>query len=382
MPYVTTQAPIRYPQVTFDDILGAPQGARAVAPIGHIGDTRTVWMHEIKTTREVMSTVTNAICALEEFNRKWASLREVPRASLYHHFTIPKRNGKRRPIDAPLDDLMKCLRELKEIFERFFYASNHTAAFAYVKKRSALEAVKRHQTNDSKWVLKTDLKGFFPNTTFDFTWHMLSMIYPFDQVMRYPSGEAALRVALDMCFLNGGLPQGTPISPMLTNLIMIPIDHELSNKLRDFDGHHLIYTRYADDMNFSCRTEFDFRNVIRFVESVFKKFGAPYTIEAEKTHYGNRNGRNWMLGVMYNKDGNITLGKRRKDALRATIVNYVHARGTPNEFSYHELQSLNGNLSYFKKVEPEYTNGLLAHYNEKYRMNVLGALRYDLKNAI
>lgn len=320
MPYITTAAPIRYPQLTMDDILNAPQGARALLPVGHAGDTRTYFSNYVPYTREVNTIVVNAISALSGFNEKWDYLREYPRQNLYHHFTIPKRNGKRRPIDAPNDDLMKCLRELKDIFELYFGASNHTAAFAYVKHRSALDAVKRHQTNDSKWVLKTDLSGFFPSTSFEFTWKMLSQIYPFSEVIKTEKGKDELQKALDFCFLNGGLPQGTPISPMLTNLIMIPIDHELFNTLRNFDGNHLIYTRYADDMDISCRVSFNFQNVVDRIKECFQKFEAPYELKPEKMHYGNRNGRNWMLGVMYNKDGNITLGFKRKKALRATCL--------------------------------------------------------------
>lgn len=379
MPYITTPSAIRYPQLTLDDFLNAPFGAPVPQPVGHIGDTRTRFSDQSPVTPvKQLLRMTNV---LRDFCERHHDLYEVPRPDLYRHFTIPKKNGKRRQIDAPHEPLMNALRELKGIFELELMASHHTSAFAYVPGRCALDAVKRHQLNDSKWVLKTDLTDFFPGTSFRFTMHMLSMIYPFNELMRYPASKEYLEKALDLCFLNGGLPQGTPISPMITNLIMIPIDFELSNSLRDFRGKHFIYTRYADDMDISCRTDFDWRAVCDEIRRVFSKFEAPYLLKNEKTHYGSRNGRNWMLGVMYNKDGQITLGYRRKKEFRTTLSDYIRRRDSKWPMDYHELLSLNGTIAYFRKVEPAYTDGCLKHYNEKFRINILQSLRSDIKNA-
>ncbi|MCL2052843.1 MAG: hypothetical protein FWG90_00155 [Oscillospiraceae bacterium] len=48
----------------------------------------------------------------------------------------------------------------------------------------------------------------------------------------FGDGVIELQKALSLCFSNGGLPQGTPISPFITNVMMIPLDHKLSNSLR------------------------------------------------------------------------------------------------------------------------------------------------------
>ena len=166
---------------------------------------------------------------------------------------------------------------------------------------------------------------------------------------------------------------------MLTNIIMIPFDHAVFNSLRNFGGHHLVYTRYADDLTISGRYDFKWTDVAQFIESMFRKFDAPYRLNYEKTHYGSCAGRNWILGVMYNKDRKITLGKKRKDALRASICDYVRCRNSDRAWGYTELKSLDGNISYFNSIEPEYTAALLEHYHTKLGVDILPTLRADIK---
>ena len=118
----------------------------------------------------------------------------------------------------------------------------HTAAFAYVKKRSTVDAVKRHQKNSSKWFAKLDLHDFFGSTTLDYAISMFSMVFPFSEIVKEPQGEEALRTAMSLAFLNGGLPQGTPISPLITNVMMIPVDF----KVWFISGAQLESWRYAE----------------------------------------------------------------------------------------------------------------------------------------
>ena len=86
---------------------------------------------------------------------------------------------------------------------------------------------------------------------------------------------------------------------------MIPIDHRLFNEL---NHHRYVYTRYADDIHISCVQKFDPNKMIGYIRKVLKEFGAPYEIKDEKTHFGNRKGKNFLLGLMLNADNNITVG--------------------------------------------------------------------------
>ena len=212
------------------------------------------------------------------FNEQTEALRAQERSTLYETFHIPKKSGGLRRIDAPKPELMNALRNLKTIFEEDFHALYHTSAFAYVKNRCTVDAVKRHQKNNSKWFGKLDLHDFFGSTTLDYVIKMFSMVFPFSEIVKLPNGEAELRKALDLAFLNGGLPQGTPLSPLITNVMMIPVDYKLANAFRDFDKQRFIYTRYADDFIISSKVDFDVHRVEKLVVDTLHEFGAPFTI--------------------------------------------------------------------------------------------------------
>ena len=196
--------------------------------------------------------------------------------------------------------------------------------------------------------------------------------------MKVPAGRQAMERALSLCFLDGGLPQGTPISPLITNIMMISIDFKLANTLRNFDRQHFILTRYADDMTISCRYDFNYNKIVDYINSVLREFHAPFKIKDEKTHYGSRAGRNWMLGLMLNKDNNITLGYKRKKALRSWIYNYLSDRQNRIPTPVQEVMELNGNLSYFKMVEPAWTEAIIEHYSNAFKVNLIDCIRADI----
>lgn len=318
---------------------------------------------------------------LKSFNEKKEYLRQVERQSLYNTFYVPKKSGGLRRIDAPCDDLKLALRDLKEIFERDFGALYHTSAFAYVKGRCNVDAVKKHQQNGSKWFLKLDLHDFFGSTTLDFVIKMLSYIYPFNWVISDEQGNRELRKALDLAFLNGGLPQGTPLSPTITNIMMIPVDFILSRDLDDFEKQHYVYTRYADDFLISSKYDFDFKKIENIVVGVLKKVNAPFNINEKKTRYGSSNGSNWNLGVMLNNKNEITIGYKRKRQFQSMLHNYVVDKTNGAPWSYHDVKVLHGLYSYYHMVEPENIDGIISHFNQKHSVNVLSIIASDIKSA-
>lgn len=318
---------------------------------------------------------------LTEFNKKYADLFEGDRHRFYRTYYIPKKSHGYRKIDAPNEKLYEALDELRKILQCYDIPLYHTAAFAYIKKRSFLDAVKRHQANESNWFGKYDLSNFFGNTTVDFVERQLSIIYPFNVIMENNSGKRELMKALDLAFLDGGLPQGTPLSPLLTNIIMIPIDHELSRILHQFKKQRFVYTRYADDFHISSVYGFDVKRIEAEINRVLASFNAPYQLNGEKTRYGSRAGQNWNLGVMLNKDNQITVGSKRKRELKAAITSYVKDREHNVFWDLNDLQVLQGNIAYCRMVEPETTDKIIAKLNGKFNADVMGFLKVDLKEA-
>ena len=284
-----------------------------------------------------------------------------------------------RRIDAPKDELSNALRQLKTIFEERFNALYHTSAFAYVKRRSTLDAVKRHQANESKWFGKYDLSNFFGSTTVDFVVKMFSMVFPFSEVVKHSVGKSALETAISLCMLNGGLPQGTPISPLITNIMMIPVDFKLANGLRDFNNQRYIYTRYADDFLVSSKYDFKFKEIEQFIVDTLASFDAPFTIKAEKTRYGSSAGRNYNLGIMLNKDNQITVGYQKKRKFQAMLHSFVLDTQNGNDWALEDVRVLEGLRNYYKMIEGDTIDAIIKHMSEKHNVDIMAMLKDRLR---
>lgn len=389
MPYVTLQMNPVYTQLSLEDILDGDLDPKRFMPVRNApSSTRTVYRTQLRQDFINRFNVPGMIRILKEFTTKYAALSDRNRKDLYYHFEIPKntidpatgRYGM-RPIDAPEPELKLAQYELKSILENQCGASYHTNAFAYIHNRCAVDAIRRHQANHSKWFLKTDFHNFFGSTTPEFLKYMLSMIFPFSEIYQDPEGEAALDKALDLCFLNGGLPQGTPISPMLTNLFMIPIDHRLANVLRDHDGVHYIYTRYADDMQISSKVKFNYGNIVQYINQTLAEFHAPFRLKDSKTRFGSANGHNFNLGVILNENNDITIGYKRKMAFRGQLYDYIQHHLRHDPIPMHDLQVMAGLLSYYTSIEPDYWRQTIERINSKNHVDLNKIILADLGTA-
>jgi hypothetical protein len=378
MVYITVmQSPI-YHQMTLEEFLFQNFQAQTILNT-NVSNTRT-YAYETVSEHFTSRIDTDALIRkLVHFNDQTEALRAQERSTLYETFHIPKKSGGLRRIDAPKPELMNALRNLKTIFEEDFHALYHTSAFAYVKNRCTVDAVKRHQKNNSKWLGKLDLHDFFGSTTLDYVIKMFSMVFPFSEIVKFPNGEAELRKALDLAFLNGGLPQGTPLSPLITNVMMIPVDYKLANAFRDFDKQRFIYTRYADDFIISSKVDFDVHRVEKLVVDTLHEFGAPFTINESKTRYGSSAGRNWNLGVMLNKDNEITVGHKKKRQFQSMLYNYITDKRKGISWPREDIQTMQGLHSYYRMVEPETIDAIVKHTNEKMETDVLRLIKDDLR---
>lgn len=377
--YVVIKQPIRFTQMTIEEFLfGSDPKVRAVNTSET--NTRVTKYNELPPRFLETVSVDKLIRLLKEFNENTDYIRDAPRRSLYNQFLIPKRSGSGyRKISAPHDDLKTHLRTLKRIFERDFNALYHTSAFAYIPRRCTLDAIKRHQQNKSRWFAKFDLSDFFGNTTIDFVLKQFSMIFPFSEVLKDPVGREEFTKAIELAFLDGHLPQGTPISPLITNVMMIPIDLRLSNGLRDFDGQKFIYTRYADDFTISSKRDFDARKVQEFIVNTLNEFDAPFTVKDEKTRYGSTAGRNWNLGLMLTADNKITVGSKRKKTFQATLSNYVMDKLHGINWPLEDVQVMDGTRNYIRMIEGEVSDNIVRHIGEKYGVDVFKMIKEDLR---
>jgi len=377
MPYITVKQPPKHYQMTFEDIMaGVDDLSKYITQ--NITNTRTYFVEQPSDRLLEHTNITRMVDLLKAFNQSKEVLFQKDMASLYHSFYIPKSSGGLRRIDAPVPELMSALRELKTLFEKHMFALYHTTAFAYVCGRSTIDAIKRHQQNKSKWFLKLDFADFFGNSKPSFVLNMLTLIFPFSEIVKCSVGKDTLTKTLSLCFLNDGLPQGSPIAPFITNVMMIAVDHKISNTLRNFDKRRFVYTRYSDDLLISCKLDFDKDIVQRFVIDTLTEFKAPFSINLKKTRYGSSAGRNWNLGLMLNNENQITIGHKRKKEFKAMLNNYMRDRKTGDNWKRHDIQILGGLISYYRMVEKDYINYLLKQYSEKHRADIEKCIRADL----
>ena len=356
MYYITIKQNQNPAQITFEDVLFGTITANMLNGESTKTGTITRAVNEIPESYLSKVNVKYMIDWLKTFNLTHHNLFEKERNALYKHYKIPKKTGGWRPIDEPCPELQTALKELSYFLTDICGVLYHTAAFAYIENRCIVDVLKKHASFKSNWFLKTDVSGFFPNTTLDFTMRMLSMVFPLSEIMKDNIGKEELTKAISLGFLNGGIPQGSSLSPVLTNIIMIPIDHKLFG---EFAKRKMVYTRYADDMDISAQEQFPYKKVVAFIQNTFKEFGAPYVIKDEKTHYGNVNGKNWILGLMLTGEHKITVGYRNKKYFKAMICNFILDTKNGKPWDIDDVQHLAGLLSYYRMIEKDYFNNII-----------------------
>lgn len=378
MVYITVKQPPMFHQMTLQELLFQDYKGPMVINANE-SNTRTYELNFASEHFTCRIDVGSLVTKLTRYNQSTEELRKKNRHELYKSFCIPKKSGGLRHINAPETELMDALRRQKTMYEENFHVLYHTSAFAYIKHRCTVDAVKRHQANESKWFAKLDLHDFFGSTTLDFVMSMFSMVFPFSEVVKIPEGKTQLRKALELAFLDGGLPQGTPISPLITNVMMIPVDFKLTKAFRNYEKQRFVYTRYADDFIISSQYDFDVHEVEKVVVDTLQEFGAPFSINASKTRYGSSAGRNWNLGVMLNKDNEITVGHKKKRQFQSMMYNYITDKRNGVSWPREDIMAMQGLHSYYRMVEPEAIDAIVRHTNEKLGVDVLLTIKEDLR---
>jgi len=157
----------------------------------------------------------------------------------YRRFTIPKRTQGYREILAPNDATKKLQRRiLRRLLARL---RAHPAATGFERGQSIVTNALPHQGQAA--VLRFDLVDFFRSTTS----RRLQQYFH-----RIGWNRRATRILLRLCIYQGGLPQGAPTSPRLSNLVNYRLDARLAGMATALGA---VYTRYVDDITFSLSEE-------------------------------------------------------------------------------------------------------------------------------
>lgn len=299
-----------------------------------------------------------SICALVEYLNQLA--KEFNEVSIsYKEWSIPKKTGGLRHLSSPEPPTKHAQQTLLNAIKGANLPTQ-ACAYAYVPNRSIVDATRKHK--NSNWFLKIDLKNFFPNCTPQFIEEELSHITPFNHLPLETK-----RAITRLITYKGGLPQGAPTSPVFSNLVMTRFDYKLQSYTY---SHNLIYTRYADDLLISSVEPFNKDKVVNVISAILEDINAPFHVNHKKTRYGNCKGRNWNLGLMINKDHDVTIGYRKKQQLKPMIHNAVTKGCSPSE-----AHRILGIISYYKMVEPVYMARRLNSLSKKYNLSIVKYLK-------
>lgn len=172
----------------------------------------------------------------------------------YKVFKIPKRNGGYRTIYEPDYTLKSIQRNILNNVLNERITSSY--AKAYKKGLSLVDNATPHL--NKKVILKLDIKDFFPSIDF---LKVYKKAFPRNM---YP--EAVANLLTNLTTYNNFLPQGTPTSSYISNLVLRSFDIKVGNFCED---RNISYTRYCDDMTFSG--SFDTKEVITFIKNALFK---------------------------------------------------------------------------------------------------------------
>jgi group II intron reverse transcriptase/maturase len=182
---------------------------------------------------------------------------------------IPKENGKKRPLGIPtaVDRVIQqaIAQTLTPIYEPKFAETS----YGFRPGRSAHDALRKclEYINDGyKYVVDMDLEKFFDTVNQSKMVQLLSQDIEDGRVISLI--HKFLRAGVVICKkfeeTEEGLSQGGPLSPLLANVLLNELDHELERR-----GHKFV--RYADDMLIFCKSkraaERTLENITPYIEN-------------------------------------------------------------------------------------------------------------------
>lgn len=244
-------------------------------------------------------------------------LYKIPDSTKYKSFHVSKRGGGTREINAPCAELKGLQSKVSELLQDCIDEINSKRKFkdqlahGFKRKRSIVTNAAKHRNRQC--VFNVDLENFFGTINFG---RVRGFFIKNADFMLDP--DVATVLAQIACHKNG-LPQGSPCSPVVSNLVGHILDVHLC-RLATKNG--CTYSRYADDITFSTNKSTFPESIACLLpgqthtweagpelQKIIEK--AKFTINHHKTRMQYQGSRQDVTGLIVNKKVNIRTDYRR-----------------------------------------------------------------------
>lgn len=270
------------------------------------------------------------------------------RTALYFEHSIPKRNGRgHRVVFEPVGGLGAFQKSFAKRFEHFaaervYSDYPHPSAHGFNRGSSAKTNASPHC--GAKQLLRLDLRSFFSSISRQQVEAVFSECGIRPEVVPYLSA---------LVTISDFLPEGLPTSPLISNLVALPMDRKLYYLAQE---RGLTYTRYADDISFSSRDKVACMPELRELAQVIESYG--FELAEEKVRFSVPGQAHFVTGLSVQLDDRPTVPKRLKRELRKDLYFSEkfgiadHAAKSGYRSAKKAVNIIDGKMNYVLGVEP------------------------------
>lgn len=236
---------------------------------------------------------------LENFYLKHKKIIELAlykvRHEKYTTRNISKKNGGIRVLSIPPLFTRIVQRKFNDILQKQYLPLKPVHGFVKIENDNSKSIISNASQHIKKrYVINVDIENFFDTINFGRV-RGLFLSKPFN------TAESIATKLAQLVIYDDKLPQGSPASPIISNLICKKLDHELIKVAKE---HSLTYTRYADDITFSTyKKKINFTRITRVIDKVIKNNG--FTINKNKTRIQKANQTQVVTGLKVNQKLNL-----------------------------------------------------------------------------